>query len=74
MAKKYVRVTVEDSAVIEPIRNFLKVLDDNHIGIDEITLSLTNEDTGKSMKLNLIKSFTAFVKEESKKRKKNGKS
>lgn len=58
----YEKINLDSKEILNGIISFLKVLDENEVGIDEITIHLTSEKTGKSKKINLFKDFIKFAK------------
>lgn len=64
---KYDRIILDSQEVFNWLTTFFNTLDENQIGIDEITIHITNEITGKSKKIHLFKDFLKFTKKLSKK-------
>ena len=58
---KYSRIQLDSQQVLDGMMAFFDTLDENKIGIDEITIHITNEVTGKSKKINLFKDFIKFA-------------
>ncbi len=69
--KKYERVSIQTQEFMKGLVALAETLDENKIAIDEITFSLTNEETGKSSELkifNTIKSYGDKILKQKKKK------
>ena len=62
----YNKIQLDTKEVFNCILSFFNILDENEVGIDEITIHITSEKTGKSKKIHLFKDFLKFAKKLSK--------